>query len=138
MKALVIGCWDLFHYGHAKMIQQCLEICPCLTIGVISDELIKKIKKHESAVSYNFRYLLLYELYPECEIIPIRFDGKDSAINAYDIVFVSSDMVSKPFHFIPDDYKGEIVYIPRTEGISSSNIRQGLIFYVRYKNENDL
>jgi len=110
------------------MIEQCLTMCECLTIGVISDDIIRERKKHEPAVFEKYRYMLLDILYPHCDVI--LFNGKPdkSFYNQFDVIFVSSALRGKKFYFIPDDYKGNVVYILYTEGISSTSIRHNLIF----------
>ena len=114
------------------MIQKCLEACPCLTIGVVSDELIRKYKKHNPAVDEKFRCLLLSVLYPECDVVLINGDKYDERtivfVKSFDVVFRSCEYKDKPSICIPDDFDGNIVFIPYTFGISSSMIRHNILW----------
>ena len=41
---LTCGVYDLFHYGHVRMLQSAKALCDKLIVGLSSDELVKKYK----------------------------------------------------------------------------------------------
>ncbi len=92
----------------------------------MSDELITFYKGHKPAVPYEMRVLLLQELYPFCNII--RIEAPEQYEWDYDIIFVSLENKGKPFKFIADGCGGKVVYLPYSHVISTSKIRNNVLF----------
>ena len=114
------------------MINECLCRCPDLTVGVVGDDVYRKLKGHSPAVSDLYRALLIGELYPEVDI-KVFYKTKTDAdvanfVKGFDVVFVTSEKRDKPLIFVPDDFAGKIVYISYTKGISSGMIRRNILF----------
>lgn len=120
---IIFGCFDLFHVGHLRILNESNRLCHYLTIGVFSDEAIRSYKGHLPAVPQDQRIALLKELFPYATVKLIK-KRKASSLRGYNMIFVSRDLFSKKLAMVNSNFKGQIVYIPYTQGISSTQIRE--------------
>jgi cytidyltransferase-like protein len=121
-RGIVFGCFDLFHIGHHIIISRCLNLCDNLTIGLFTDGSIKKYKGHEPAVPYKYRAELLRAIFPNVKVEATR--RRIQNLDDYEIVFCSETLRGRKKSVIPDNHKGDIIYLPYTKYISSSKIRK--------------
>lgn len=127
-KTVVItyGTFDLFHQGHINILTRAKALGDYLIVGVTSDNFDKtrgKINVQQDVVTRieNVRKTGLAD-----QIIVEEYEGqKIDDIRKYnvDILTVGSDWVGK-FDYLNEFCK--VVYLPRTEGVSSSQIRESL------------
>lgn len=121
-RIITFGTFDVFHVGHIKILQRARELGDHLTVGVSSDAL-------------NFSKKQRYPVYPEEERMEIirslagvdevfREDSlalKGEYIKKYqaDILVMGDDWVGRF-----DEFKSlcEVIYLPRTEGISTTKL----------------
>lgn len=146
VKVITYGTYDLLHYGHIKLLKRAKALGDYLIIGVTSDDFDKARGKINVKQSLLERIAAVEATGLADEIIVEEYEGQkidDIKRNDVDIFTVGSDWVGK------FDYLNEfchVVYLPRTEGISSSElraeqraIRLGLTgennFLIKFKNE---
>lgn len=123
VKVITYGTYDLFHYGHQRLLERAKVLGDYLIVGVTSDsfDLIRgKINAQQSLMERieSVRATGLAD-----EIIVEEYEGqKIDDIKRYgvDIFTVGSDWKGK-FDYLNEFCK--VVYLDRTEGISSSEIR---------------
>ena len=122
-KVITYGTYDLFHYGHQRLLERAKELGDYLIVGVTADDFDKQRGKINVKQSLMERIESVRATGLVDEIIIEEYEGqKIDDIKRYDIdIFtVGSDWVG---HF---DYLKEycdVVYLERTEGVSSSDIR---------------
>lgn len=122
-KVITYGTYDLFHYGHQRLLERAKELGDYLIVGVTADDFDKQRGKINVKQSLIERIESVRATGLADEIIIEEYEGqKIDDIKRYevDIFTVGSDWIG---HF---DYLKEycdVVYLERTEGISSSEIR---------------
>jgi glycerol-3-phosphate cytidylyltransferase len=122
---LTYGTFDLFHIGHLNMINRLTELGDRLVIAVSTDE-FNAGKGKSSVVSYEDRARIVSSIKGVDLVIPeTSWDQKVSDIKEYDVdIFAIGDDWAGKF----DELKElcEVVYLSRTDGISSTEIKQML------------
>lgn len=126
MKTVITyGTYDIFHTGHLNLLKRARALGDRLVVGISSDE-FNRIKGKRSFFSYDERALVVTEL--KCVDEVFREDGwgqKRADIVRFGAdVFVMGDDWAGKF----DDVKDlcDVVYLPRTQGISTTEIKQAL------------
>lgn len=123
VKVITYGTYDLLHYGHIRLLERAKALGDYLIVGVTSDsfDLTRgKINAHQSLVE---RIEAVRATGIADEIIVEEYEGQkidDIRRLGVDIFTVGSDWKG---HF---DYLNEyckVVYLDRTKGVSSSEIR---------------
>lgn len=123
IKVITYGTYDLLHYGHVKLLERARALGDYLIVGVTSDDYDRTRGKINNSQSLMERIAAVRATGLADEIIVEEYDGQkiDDIIRyGVDIFTVGSDWVGK------FDYLGEyckVVYLPRTEGISSTDLR---------------
>lgn len=122
-KVITYGTYDLLHYGHINLLKRAKELGDYLIVGVTSEDFDKRRGKINVKQSLMERIEAIKALGIADEVIVEEYDGqKIDDIKRYDIdIFtVGSDWKGK------FDYLNEfcqVIYLDRTEGVSSSEIR---------------
>jgi glycerol-3-phosphate cytidylyltransferase len=122
-KIITYGTFDLFHVGHVRLFQRLRALGDSLVVGCSTDEFNTMKGKH-TIMPFDQRCEILMgcryvdEVFPESSWEQKRTDI--SRLNA-DIFAMGDDWAGK-FDELSDICK--VVYIPRTEDISTTEIRQ--------------
>ncbi|MBS7244306.1 MAG: pantoate--beta-alanine ligase [Comamonas sp.] len=129
-KIITFGTFDVLHVGHIRILQRARALGDYLIVGVSSDAL-------------NFSKKQRYPVYPESERIEIvqsiagvnevfREDSlelKGEYIKKYqaDVLVMGDDWVGRF-----DEFKTlcEVIYLPRTEGISTTQLISDIKAYI--------
>lgn len=122
-KVITYGSYDFLHYGHIKLLERAKALGDYLIVGVTSEDFDKKRGKINVQQSLAERIENVRKTGLADEIIVEEYVGqKIDDIKRYDIdVFtVGSDWEGK-FDYLKEYC--DVVYLPRTEGISSTQIR---------------
>lgn len=123
-KVITYGTYDLLHYGHIRLLKRAKALGDYLIVGVTSDDYDKSRGKINVQQSLMERIAAVRATGIADEIIVEEYEGqKIDDIRKYDVdIFtVGSDWIGK-FDYL-NDYC-EVVYLSRTEGISSSELRE--------------
>jgi glycerol-3-phosphate cytidylyltransferase len=121
-RVLTYGTFDLFHIGHIRLLERARSLGDYLVVGLSTDEFnLKKGKK--SVFGYAERLAILGALKHVDKIIPEDdWDQKLDDVIANEInVFVMGDDWEGKFDFLRPHC--EVVYLPRTSGISTTYIK---------------
>lgn len=122
-RVITYGTYDLLHYGHSNLLKRAKELGDYLIVGVTSDSFDKERGK------FNVRNNILERVeavkatgYADEVIIEDYVGQKIDDIQKYnvDIFAIGSDWEGK-FDYLSEYC--EVVYLPRTEGISSTQLR---------------
>jgi glycerol-3-phosphate cytidylyltransferase len=122
---LTYGTFDLFHIGHLNLINRLAAMGDRLIIAVSTDE-FNAGKGKTSVVSYEDRARIISSIKGVDLVIPeTSWEQKAQDIQEHgvDIFAIGEDWAGK-FDHLED--LCEVVYLPRTEGISSTEIKQML------------
>lgn len=123
-KVITYGTYDLLHQGHINLLRRAKELGDYLIVGVTSDSFDRGRGK------LNVRNNVLERVeavkatgYADEVIIEDYLGQKIDDIQKYDVdIFaIGSDWVGK-FDYLNEYCK--VVYLPRTEGISSTKLRE--------------
>ena len=123
IKVITYGTYDLFHYGHQRLLERAKDLGDYLIVGVTADDFDKQRGKINVKQSLMERIESVRATGLADEIIIEEYEGQkidDIKRMDVDIFTVGSDWVG---HF---DYLKEycdVVYLERTEGVSSSELR---------------
>lgn len=124
IKVITYGTYDLLHYGHIRLLERAKALGDYLIVGVTADDFDKTRGKINVQQSLMERIEAVKATGLADEIIVEEYEGqKIDDIRKYDIdIFtVGSDWVGK-FDYLNEYCK--VVYLDRTDGISSSDIRK--------------
>ncbi|WP_042535699.1 glycerol-3-phosphate cytidylyltransferase [Oceanobacillus oncorhynchi] len=122
---LTYGTFDLLHVGHVNLLKRAKEMGDYLIVGLSTDD-FNILKHKQSFYSYEDRKIILESVRYVDKVIPeISWEQKREDILTYHVdTFVMGN-----------DWKGkfdalrsfcEVVYLPRTDGISSTLIKDNL------------
>ena len=123
IKVITYGTYDLLHYGHIRLLERAKALGDYLIVGVTSDDYDKTRGKINTKQNLMERVAAVKALGIADEVIVEEYEGqKIDDIRRYgiDIFTVGSDWEGK-FDYLKEYCR--VVYLPRTEGISSSEIR---------------
>ena len=124
-KVITYGTFDLLHVGHINLLRRAKALGDYLIVGLSTDEF--NAGKHKEAYhSYDDRKIMLEAIKYVDEVIPEEnWEQKipDVVNNKVDVFVMGSDWEGK-FDFLKDYC--EVVYLPRTEGISTTKIKSDL------------
>lgn len=123
VKVITYGTYDLLHYGHIRLLERAKALGDYLVVGVTSDSFDLTRGKINAQQSLMERIEAVRATGLADEIIVEEYEGqKIDDIKRYDIdIFtVGSDWKGK-FDYLNEYCK--VIYLERTEGISSSDIR---------------
>jgi len=124
-KVITYGTFDLFHVGHVNILRRARELGDYLVVAVSSDE-FNAIKGKKAYHSFEDRKAILEACRYVDEVIPEHtWEQKIQDVKEHEIdVFVMGDDWTGKFDFLKDYC--EVVYLPRTEGISTTKIKGDL------------
>ena len=123
-KVITYGTYDLLHFGHIRLLKRAKALGDYLIVGVTSDDFDKSRGKINVQQSLMERVAAVKATGIADEIIVEEYEGQkidDIRKHNVDIFTVGSDWIGK-FDYL-NEYC-EVVYLSRTEGVSSSELRE--------------
>ena len=128
--ALTYGTYDLFHIGHVRLFERIKQRYDRLVVAVSTDE-FNAIKGKQSVVPYADRVAMVAACRWVDAVIPeTDWSQKQTDIVAHDadVVVMGSDWEGRFDHLKP---LCDVVYLPRTEGVSSTELKADVVAAVR-------
>ncbi|PGT18399.1 MULTISPECIES: glycerol-3-phosphate cytidylyltransferase [Bacillus cereus group] len=124
-RVLTYGTFDLLHYGHINLVRRAKELGDYLIVALSTDE-FNALKGKESYFKFDERKMLLESIrYVDLVISENTWEQKIEDIIKYEIdVFVMGNDWEGRFDFLKEYC--EVVYLPRTEDISTTQIKSEL------------
>lgn len=122
-KIITYGTYDLLHYGHIRLLERAKALGDYLIVGVTADDFDKTRGKINVQQSLMERIEAVRATGIADEIIIEEYEGQkidDIRRLDIDIFTVGSDWAGK-FDYLKEYC--EVVYLDRTEGVSSSDLR---------------
>ncbi|MDA1547151.1 MULTISPECIES: glycerol-3-phosphate cytidylyltransferase [Bacillus cereus group] len=129
-KVITYGTFDLLHWGHINLLKRAKQLGDYLIVAVSSDE-FNKLKNKKSYHSYENRKMILEAIRYVDEVIPEHnWEQKINDVQEHEIdMFVMGDDWEGQFNFLKPYC--EVVYLPRTAGISTTKIKKELVLVAR-------
>lgn len=124
--AITYGTYDLFHVGHVRLFRRIKERYGFLVVAVSTDE-FNAVKGKKAVVPFEDRI----EIVRACRHVDLAIAENDWAQKEHDIrhygatAFVMGDDWAGRF----DSLKSlcDVVYLPRTDGVSSSELKASVV-----------
>ena len=126
-RVLTYGTYDLLHYGHIRLLKRAKELGDYLIVAVSTDE-FNAIKGKKAYHNYETRKKMLEAVrYVDLVIPENDWEQKIDDVKNYhvDITVMGDDWEGNEKFEVLRDYC-EVVYLPRTEGISTTKIKKEL------------
>jgi glycerol-3-phosphate cytidylyltransferase len=124
-RVITYGTFDLLHFGHIELLKRAKALGDYLIVALSSDE-FNAIKGKNAYHPYEERKAMLEALrVVDLVIREDTWEQKTSDVSKYHVdVFVIGDDWEGKFDFLKEQC--EVVYLPRTEGISTTKIKHDL------------
>ena len=125
-KVITYGTFDLLHYGHINLLRRAKELGDYLIVALSTDEFNWNEKQKKCFFTYEQRKKLLEAIRNVDLVIPEEnWAQKISDVQEFrvDTFVIGNDWEGK-FDFLRDYC--EVVYLPRTPEISTTQIKQEL------------
>ncbi len=122
---ITYGTFDLFHIGHVRLLERLRGMGDRLVVGVSSNE-FNTLKGKKSIFPYEHRAHIVGAIKYVDKVFPEHhWDQKSDDIVNYgaSVLAMGHDWTGKFDHFAD---LCEVVYVPRTEGISTTELKQAL------------
>lgn len=126
-RVITYGTFDMLHYGHVNLLRRAKELGDYLVVALSTDEFNWNEKQKKCYFSYEQRKLLLEAIRYVDEVIPENsWDQKRTDIHDHTIdIFVMGDDWKGHFDFLEEE-GAQVVYLPRTPDISTTQIKENL------------
>lgn len=119
---LTYGTFDMFHVGHLNLLKRLKNLGDKLIVAVSTDD-FNAIKGKKTLIPYEQRALIVENI--KCVDMVIaeeNWEQKIEDIQKYDIdIFAMGDDWESKFDFLKEYC--EVVYLPRTENISTNQLK---------------
>ena len=126
-RILTYGTFDLLHYGHIRLLKRAKELGDYLVVALSTDE-FNAGKGKKAFHNYESRKMMLEAIrYVDLVIPEETWEQKIDDVKKYDIdvVVMGSDWAdSDRFDYLKDYC--ELVFLDRTEGVSTTQIKEEL------------
>lgn len=122
---ITYGTFDMFHIGHLRLLQRLKKLGDRLIVAVSTDE-FNTIKGKTTVIPFIDRMEIVRNIKCVDEVIAENnWEQKISDIQKYHVsIFAMGNDWEGRFDYLKEWC--EVVYLPRTEGISTSYLKQVL------------
>lgn len=123
------GVYDMFHIGHLNLLNSAKQFCEYLIVGVNSDNLVQKYKNKTPVINEKQRAEIVRNIkaVDECVIVDTLDKEKILEKIAFEALFIGDDWKGSPRWINTERILGsrgiDVVFLPHTDGISSTQIR---------------
>lgn len=125
-RVITYGTFDLLHYGHINLLQRAKALGDYLIVALSTDEFNWDCKRKRCYFSYARRRQMLEALRCVDLVVPEQsWEQKREDIALYKVdTFVMGDDWKGKFDFLKPAC--EVIYLPRTPEVSTTQIKQEL------------
>ena len=126
-RVITYGTFDLLHYGHINLLKREKQLGDYLIVALSTDEFNWNEKQKKCYFTYEQRKALVEAIrYVDLVIPETGWEQKKYDVHEYHIdTFVMGDDWEGKFDFLKDEGV-EVVYLPRTPEISTTQIKHDL------------
>ena len=129
------GVFDMFHIGHLNILKNAKAQCEYLIVGVSTDEVVQTYKHKMPVIPFEHRKAIVEAIRYVDKVVPQTSMDKLEAWNElrFDALFHGSDWKGTDMYKeVGDKLKAvgcDLVFLPHTDGISSSGLKEQLSKY---------
>ena len=125
-KVITYGTFDLLHYGHINLLKRAKEYGDYLIVALSTDEFNWNSKQKKCYFTYEERKKMLEAIRYVDLVIPEEcWEQKVNDVKEFRVdTFVMGNDWEGKFDFLKDSC--EVVYLPRTPEISTTQIKKDL------------
>ena len=131
---LTYGTFDMFHIGHLTLLNRLKSLGDKLIVAVSTDE-FNSIKGKKTLIPFEQRALIVQNI--KCVDMVIsekNWEQKIDDIKKYNVdIFAMGDDWKGKFDFLKDYC--EVIYLPRTQNISTTELKKELNKYLGISDE---
>jgi glycerol-3-phosphate cytidylyltransferase len=123
--AITYGTYDLFHIGHVRLFERIKQRYGFLVVAVSTDA-FNAVKGKRSVVPFADRLAMVHACrHVDLAIAESSWDQKEADVRRYgaDAFVMGSDWEGR-FDFLKP--LCEVVYLPRTQGVSSTELKDAV------------
>ncbi len=119
---LTYGTFDLFHIGHLNLLRRLKKMGSSLVVGVSTDK-FNELKGKKTIIRYEDRIDIVKNIkYVDTAFPEQNWEQKVEDIKKYNVdVFAMGNDWAGKFDHLKEHC--DVVYLPRTEGISSTSLK---------------
>ena len=131
---LTYGTFDMFHIGHLNLLNRLKSLGDKLIVAVSTDE-FNSIKGKKTLIPFEQRALIVQNIKCVDMVIPEKnWEQKIDDIKKYNVdIFAIGDDWQGKFDFLKDYC--EVIYLPRTQNISTTELKKELNKYLGISDE---
>ncbi|EZX23048.1 MULTISPECIES: glycerol-3-phosphate cytidylyltransferase [Mammaliicoccus] len=124
-RVITYGTYDLLHYGHIELLRRAKQHGDYLIVALSTDE-FNKLKNKKSYYNYEQRKMMLESIrYVDLVIPENNWEQKTEDVEKFNVdTFLMGHDWEGEFDFLKDHC--EVIYLKRTEGISTTQIKKEL------------
>lgn len=124
-RVITYGTFDLLHTGHINILRRAKQYGDYLIVAISSDK-FNALKRKKAYYTFEQRKAILEAIRYVDEVIPEdSWEQKIDDVKKHEVdVFVMGDDWEGEFDFLKDHC--EVIYLPRTVGISTTKIKEDL------------
>lgn len=126
-RVLTYGTYDLLHYGHIRLLKRAKELGDYLIVALSTDE-FNAIKGKKAYHNYETRKKMLEAIrYVDLVIPENNWNQKIDDVKKYyvDVTVMGDDWKGNDKFEELKEYC-DVIYLPRTEGVSTTKIKKEL------------
>jgi glycerol-3-phosphate cytidylyltransferase len=131
------GVFDMFHIGHLNIINKAKEQCDYLIVGVNSDDLVRSYKNKETVINELERSEIVRNLKAVDKCVIVNTLDKLEILKElrFDAIFIGDNWNGHPRWMQTKadlaQYGIDVVFLPHTEGVSSTMLRPKFIEQIK-------
>jgi glycerol-3-phosphate cytidylyltransferase len=131
---LTYGTFDLFHIGHLNLLKRARELGDKLIVAVSTDE-FNATKGKTTLMPFEHRVELVRSVRFVDEVIAeANWEQKISDVQKHNVdVFVMGSDWQGKFDFLTPYC--EVVYLPRTDNVSSTDLKKAIQVFMQLKRD---
>jgi glycerol-3-phosphate cytidylyltransferase len=131
---LTYGTFDMFHIGHLNLLNRLKRLGDKLIVAVSTDE-FNSIKGKKTLIPFEQRALIVQNIkFVDMVISEKNWEQKIDDIKKYNVdIFAMGDDWKGKFDFLKDYC--EVIYLPRTQNISTTELKKELNKYLGISDE---
>lgn len=121
---ITFGTFDVFHFGHLRILERSKELCDKLVVGISSDELNFSKKGKHPVYNYEERSRIVGALKVVDEVFKEEsLELKAEYIKKFNAsVLIMGDDWAGKFDWVKEYCDVEVIYLPRTPSVSTTEI----------------
>ena len=124
IKVWVNGTFDIVHLGHIQLLKKAADIGDFIIVGLDGDKRVKELKGEQRPINNLISRITLLESIRYVDRV-VAFDSDEHLETLIKTMRPAIMVIGEEYKgkkIIGSEYVGEIVYFPKMEGFSSTNV----------------